>query len=120
MTSLFWVFIGGGLGSLVRYSFWHLLKEVDTDYPVATWAANIISCFILGALWAWTAKNSTSESFRLLLLTGFCGGFSTFSTFTLESILLLQNGNLAAAMINIILSVVVCMLSLWLGVRLFS
>lgn len=120
MSAFFWVFLGGGLGSICRYLLALVLKDLSGNYPLATWAANIISCFILGALWVWALKNSAGDSFKLLWMTGFCGGFSTFSTFTLETITLLQKGESTLALTNIVLSILVCAVSLWLGMRAFS
>ena len=112
------VFIGGGLGSISRFGVSVLLKNQGYTFPLATFLANAISCIVLGALVGWTMKNgNASDVQKYLLMTGFCGGFSTFSTFTNETFQLFQNGNVAIAFGNILLSLVVCLFCIYLGMR---
>lgn len=85
MLSLLAVFIGGGSGSLCRYGLSFLFTT--TAYPLATLAANILACLLLGYLVGIDIQNNT---IKLLLATGFCGGFSTFSTFSNETLALGQ------------------------------
>lgn len=118
--NLVWVFVGGGLGSSCRYGIARLLAHYNLDFPIATFLANIISCVILGYLVGLTLKEGLSENMKLLLMTGFCGGFSTFSTYSSESFQLLQNGNIAIALLYIGLSIVVCLICIWLGIKLAS
>ena len=118
MHSFIAVFIGGGLGSMCRYGIAKILQPFEFVFPWATFLANIISCIVLGALIGWFLKNSAQDSFKLLWLTGFCGGFSTFSTFTYETYALLQDGNYFYAFTNICFSIFVCLISIWLGLRL--
>jgi len=118
--NLVWVFIGGGLGSLCRYSIARLMLSYKLDFPLATFVANVISCIVLGYLIGLTLKDGLSENMKLLLMTGFCGGFSTFSTFSAESFQLLQNGNISTAMLYIGGSLVVCLVCIWLGLKLSS
>jgi len=84
MLNFFWVFLGGGLGSICRYGISKLLSGNHFDFPLATLLANIISCIILGYLFGVTLKAGLTNQAKLLWMTGFCGGFSTFSTFSLE------------------------------------
>ena len=116
--NLVWVFVGGGLGSLCRYSIARLMANYEMDFPLATFIANVISCIILGYLVGLTLKDGLSENMRLLLMTGFCGGFSTFSTFSAESFQLLQNGNIGTAMLYIGVSIIVCLICIWIGLKL--
>ena len=118
MTDYLLVFIGGGLGSIFRYGIAHLLASQNYTFPFATLLANIISCIILGALIGLHLKGGVSTTYKLLLMTGFCGGFSTFSTFSGETLLLLQAGDLAAAFLNIGGSVLVCLFCIYLGLKL--
>ena len=118
MQSLFMVFIGGGLGSICRYSISRLLQSYNFVFPWATFFANAISCIVLGALIGWSLKYSMSNPLKLLWLTGFCGGFSTFSTFTYETFHLIETGNLSYAFYNIASSLLVCLTCIWLGLSL--
>lgn len=109
------VFLGGGLGSLCRYGIARLLANQALQFPLATLIANIISCLILGYCTGLVLKDSLSMSTRLLVMTGFCGGFSTFSTFTGETFLLLEGGNPLLALLNIGGSILVCLVCFYWG-----
>ena len=114
------VFIGGGLGSICRYGIARWLQSYEGNFPLATFLANALSCIVLGALVAYHLKHDMGTSIRLLLLTGFCGGFSTFSTFSYETFSLLQNGDYATALANIFFSLVVCLACVFLGMKLVA
>jgi CrcB protein len=117
--NLFFVFIGGGFGSLARYGTGVLSKRIfDSNFPYGTFISNITSCFILGVLVEWLAlRSSHQEPYRLLIAVGFCGGFSTFSSFTLESFEMLRTGNYFAASVNIFGSILICLAALWTGTQ---
>ena len=117
MKTLLFVFIGGGVGSVCRYGISRMFAQVLPEFPLATFFANAISCIILGFLVEWSARGWLSSDQRMLLMTGFCGGFSTFSTFTNENYFLYQRG-LLLAMGNVVLSLVICMICLILGMKL--
>jgi len=110
------VFIGGGLGSLARYGVSLLVTNYFKSHlPWATLGANVFSCIIFGLVLAWySGKPSFPEANRLFLLVGFCGGFSTFSTFSLETLTLFRNGQSLFAIGNVLLSVALCILILML------
>lgn len=117
MKTLFLVFIGGGAGSVCRYGISRILAQLLPVFPWATFAANAVSCILLGFLVEWSARGLLSSDQRMLLMTGFCGGLSTFSTFTNETYFLYQRG-LFVAMGNVVLSLVICMICLILGMKL--
>ena len=117
--TVIWVFLGGGLGSVCRYSLGKLLGVYE-QFPLATLAANFMASLVLGYLFGMAGNGLLSERQKLFFMTGFCGGFSTFSTFSLENFNLLDTGNILTLLINIVLSVVLCLLGVWLGYRLAS
>ena len=116
--NVFWVFVGGGLGSLCRYGISLAMSNYDSKLPWATFIANAISCLILGFLIALSLKNGLSLNLKLLLITGFCGGFSTFSTFSYETFHLIEQGLINEAMFNIAGSILLCLLFIFLGLKL--
>lgn len=117
MIKFLLVFLGGGAGSLLRYGLALWLGPVQGRFPWATLAANALACFILGWVGALALQYRLSEEQRLLLATGLCGGFSTFSTFTAESWRLYEQGNLAFLLLNVFMNLAVCMLCLLLGTK---
>lgn len=117
MISALFVFLGGGLGSLCRYAL-GLWPGHWGSFPLGTFVANALSCIVLGAAVALASRHWLSADYRLLLVTGFCGGFSTFSTFTNEWIQLCRQGQWALASAYVMGSLVVGGLALWVGLRL--
>ncbi len=110
MNNLFFVFLGGGLGSIARYGISEVVKyNFKTVFPTATLCSNIISCVILGlAVGLFYDKIGANQTLRMLVIIGFCGGFSTFSSFSFETVELMRTGNIAIAIANILISVSVC------------
>lgn len=90
--NLVWIALGGAAGSLLRFGFGRWLNS--PAFPYGTLAVNIIGSFLIGLLWAFFSKQS-AEPARLFLITGFCGGFTTFSAFSLEGLQMLQQGRVA-------------------------
>jgi len=118
------VFMGGGVGSLVRYLTGRLIPATLTTspFPTAILAVNIVASFVLGAVISWVIDRSMGDEARLLIGVGFCGGLSTFSSFSYDTVVLLQNGRVGAALLNIGLNVILCLFAsvggLWLGQKL--
>jgi fluoride exporter len=101
-TAVLAVFVGGGLGSLLRFLIsWYL--PYQEGFPWATFWANMLSCLIIGGFLA--LMPLLGESQRLLLITGFCGGLSTFSAFSRETLQLLQRGDWLIAAAYVLVSV---------------
>lgn len=101
------VFIGGGLGSMARFGITRLLLLLDVRgmFPWATMASNLLSTALLAwFLLKWQPQLEGRDALKAFIAVGFCGGFSTFSTFSYENFLLLRSGLLAHATANIALS----------------
>lgn len=91
-AELLCVFLGGGAGSLCRYAIGtHLVKASSGGFPWGTLAANALGCLFIGLLLGWFERRGAGLG-QLLLVTGFCGGFTTFSTFSNETVQLLRQG----------------------------
>ncbi|NRB63430.1 MAG: CrcB family protein [Saprospiraceae bacterium] len=114
------VFLGGGLGSVVRLAMTRWLSTPETGFPWATFGANVISSFILGWLVNHKIEGNISVSIQFFIMTGFCGGFSTFSTFSHEAFTLLQAGHIKLAFLYMGASMATGLLALFLGLRLSS
>lgn len=123
MKGIFLVALGGAFGSVARYklSGWVLHHTVDWKFPAGTFAVNVLGCLVAGVLAGVVEKHGVlSPETRLLLFTGVLGGFTTFSAFGLETMFLLKRGDILVAGMNIVLSVIVGLLALWLGLGLGS
>lgn len=88
------VFLGGGTGSLLRYCVQTALHEriVPYSFPWATFAVNILGSFLIGLFYTLSARFNLSTEVRMLLTTGLCGGFTTFSTFSNDGVVMLKQG----------------------------
>ena len=116
MKQLLLVFIGGGFGSVLRYVIGKFLNNTETGIPYGTFAANIIGSLCIGIILGLAAKNEAlTENHTLLLATGFCGGFTTFSTFAYENHVFLKSGDFTSFALYTIASFVVGFLAVFLG-----
>ncbi len=110
------IFIGGGLGSVSRYGLGKWIGVSATGFPFGTLAANLLACLILGFVGGIVMnKANFNPQLKLGIATGFCGGFSTFSTFSFETMGLFDQGKVGLGLLYIGLSIVLCLLGIWLG-----
>lgn len=113
-----------GTGSFVGGICRHLCQQLITKYfptaiPLGTLSVNVVGSFIIGILYGLAAKNNIiSPQFKLLLATGFCGGYTTFSSFALENFTLLQNGEFFNTALYIVSSLVAGIGAVYLGITL--
>jgi CrcB protein len=115
--NLLLVGIGGALGSIARYLGQRFLSQVfPQSFPVGTFTVNIVGCFLIGVLYGLSNKHQyfTAE-FRLLMMTGFCGGFTTFSAFTLEGMQLLNQQRFLIFTLYFVLSVLIGLMATFTG-----
>lgn len=108
------------MGSIARYLIAVLFAgQFQSSFPYATFTANIAGCFMIGVVYALSDRGSwLSPDIRMFLTTGFCGGFTTFSTFTYESMRLLQDGELLYLGLNVLLTLVIGFACTYLGILL--
>lgn len=108
--------LGGGIGSIFRFLVSLTADKYTTCYPWPTFAANISGCFLIGLFIAFSGKYEwLNADLRLLLITGFCGGYTTFSTFASENLRLFESGNYATAVAYIAASTIVGLLAVYAG-----
>ncbi len=117
MNALVLVFVGGGLGAVSRHlTGMAVMRASGPGFPWGTMVVNIIGSLVMGCLIAWLARRSSGDAdLRLLLATGFLGGFTTFSAFSLDAVTLYERGALTAAAAYVIASVTVSILALFGG-----
>lgn len=116
------VFLGGGLGAVLRYLIAHLLGSIHL--PIPTFIANMLGCFTIGLAMPFFMTKADSTMLRLFVVTGFLGGLTTFSTFTYETIQLFDSATPMFALTNILGNVIcglgLALLGIWLSTVLIS
>ena len=117
MKNFLLVFIGGGFGSGLRYLIGKYLNSSLGGFPIGTFTVNIIGSLLIGLILGYAAKeNSLSQNQVLLLATGFCGGFTTFSAFAHENFQMLKTGDIMQFSIYTISSIVVGLIAVFIGI----
>jgi CrcB protein len=116
MKQVLLVFIGGGIGSALRYMVGKFLKTSASGFPWSTFSVNVLGSLLIGILMGATLKNSSfSENQTLLLITGLCGGFTTFSAFAYENQVFLKEGDLTSFFIYTFGSIGLGLAAVFLG-----
>lgn len=119
MITYFWIAVGGALGSIARYACSNLaLGWLGPSFPWGTLAINVLGSFVIGFFATLTGPDGrylVSPDIRQFVMVGICGGFTTFSAFSLQTLTLVQEGEAVRAGFNIASSVVLCLASVWLG-----
>lgn len=120
LKNLLFIALGGGIGSSLRYLCnIYLSKTYPNKTYIATFLVNMIGCLLIGLFVGYFQKDQPeNEAFKLLLMTGFCGGFTTFSTFGLENFNLLQSQNYILTLGYILLSIVIGITFVGIGIYL--
>lgn len=115
--NILWVGLGGALGSIARYLGQKFLTQLyPHHFPIGTFAVNILGCFLIGIFFGVATRHEYfTPAFRLLLMTGFCGGFTTFSAFTLEGMQLLNEQRFLIFTLYIVLSVLFGLIATFTG-----
>ena len=119
IKSILFVFLGGGLGSALRYGLGTWLNP-NNELAIGTFSVNILGSLLIGLLMGWFFKwPNIDDGMRLFLAVGFCGGFTTFSAFAIEQVNMIRNGAFTYALIyatsSIVLGVLAVFLGLWLS-----
>ena len=111
------VFVGGGIGATARYGLQGLIYRYSgAAFPYGTLAVNVLGCLVIGFLMSiFEGRIVINQSVRLFLAIGILGGFTTFSSFSYETMMLLREGSYGAGMVNIFGTMVSCLAATWLG-----
>ena len=119
MKQLLLVFVGGGFGSVLRYIIGKYLNNPETEIPYGTFLANIVGSLLIGIILGMAVKNTAlTENHTLLLATGFCGGFTTFSAFAYENHVFLKSGDFTSFALYTIASFTLGFLAVFAGMYL--
>ena len=116
--SYLWVTIGSALGGLLRYSITRWTLTLSTNFPFGTIFINILGSFVIGyfgTLTLQSGKFAASDNARLFVMVGICGGFTTFSSFSLQTFDLMRTGAWGRALANVVFSVVLCVTAVAVG-----
>lgn len=117
LKTLIYIFLGGGTGSVLRYSIQLALHEriVPYSFPWATFAVNVLGSFLIGLFYTLSSRFNLSAETRILLTTGLCGGFTTFSTFSHDGLVLIRQGFYGMFLLYTLLSITLGICAVWGG-----
>ncbi len=112
---LFAIALGGAAGTLARFGVGAYAQRFSGTFPFSTLAINVLGSFLLGFLMRYLLASAAAPELRVGLTIGFCGGFTTFSTFSYETVRLLEQGSYGRAGTYVVMSVVLCVLATYAG-----
>ena len=119
MITYLWIALGGAIGSVARYSVSGAVgRGVGEIFPWGTFVANVTGCFIIGLFAVLTAPHGRfpmTQDARQFVMVGICGGYTTFSSFSLQTLTLARDGDMTRAGLNVLASVLFCLVGVWLG-----
>ena len=120
MTQILAIAAGGSIGAVMRYLVsTGVYNYLGRGFPYGTLAVNVLGSLLMGLLYElFLQRLSVSPEVRAVLLVGFLGAFTTFSTFSIETITLIEQGDLFKAVVNMLASVILCVVAAWLGLQL--
>lgn len=117
MLQLLTIAGGGALGAILRFGMSsYVYRILGRDFPYGTLAVNMVGSLFMGLLFIlFVERGLVSAEWRSAIIIGFLGAFTTFSTFSIETLVLLESGELSKAALNVVMSVTLCLLATWLG-----
>ena len=118
MAVYLWIALGSALGGVARYALTRLLLPTSVYFPASTVLINVLGSFVIGFFGTLTVTGgrfAVPENIRMFVMVGICGGFTTFSSFSLQNFDLMRSGMLGKALLNIGLSVVLCLAAVGMG-----
>jgi fluoride exporter len=119
VQAFLWISLGAVAGANLRYWLSSLLARVTAEFPLGTLAINVTGSFVLGFFMAWTTERVLADPrWRLLIAVGFCGGYTTYSSFAYETFALIEKGQWSAGAWNLVLTNVLCMAGVTIGAAL--
>ena len=120
MKSILLVFVGGGLGSVLRFWFGKLFNNPLPALPYGTWISNFLACLIFGIMAGFIYNKLVDEDTKKFVLTGFCGGLSTFSSFNFELYELIRHEQFGYAIVYLVGSLITCLVGFSLSFMLMK